>query len=95
MDGKMKTLAVASVHFRREKGSMVESGIAITREIADTGNVLLIVDLNGLPVPAPIWNYTVDGHKGAIQLSFPDHEGPIPAEEREGWTMEEIMMREG
>lgn len=42
--------------FKRKVKSQRESGIAIIKEFG-VSDVLVIIDENGLPVKAPVWNY--------------------------------------
>jgi hypothetical protein len=56
--------------FQRTKEGPVEYGIAIARAPMEY-DVYVIVDMEGKPVPEPIWNYALQAYEGCFMVKEP------------------------
>lgn len=62
--GAMKTMGAVVCHFRRERRSLWEVGIAIMEDVS-VHNVQVIVDKDGKALPI-VWDYRLHYFKGVI-----------------------------
>ena len=59
----MKTLTIMACQFKRNRTSPVEKGVAICRVISEPD---VIIDSEGKPVKAPLWNFDIIPHRGTL-----------------------------